>query len=263
MRTIPLGPARGLRMEIDFSYQSRMWLGVFEHELARWFRELCGPGSSAFDVGAREGYVTLCLARLSPGGRVLAVEADPVECERLRRNIAANPSLVPAPEVRLARVTDRTDGADVTLDHVAFSAAGFVPDLVKLDVEGWELKALAGGERLLAERRPHLVVETHSAELERGCRDLLVAHGYSPQVVEPRRWLAEVREGHNRWLVAVGLARPSEDEGPAPGTKSHETGTDTSRTREGKLDSVRHEGGGKLPSQGWGAAPSARPAGAR
>jgi hypothetical protein len=253
-------------MEIDFSYQARMWLGVFEHELTRWFRELCRPGSRAFDVGAREGYVTLCLARLSRGGRVLAVEADPVECERLRRNIAANSSLVPAPEVLLARVTDRTDGADVALDHVAFSADGFVPDLVKLDVEGWELKALQGGERLLAERRPHLVVETHSAELERSCLDLLVSHGYSPQVVEPRRWLAEVREGHNRWLVAKGLARTgraSKDEGPAAETKRHETGTDTARTREGKVDSVRHEGGGELPSQGWGAAPSARPAGTR
>jgi hypothetical protein len=204
LRTIPFGPARGLRMEIDFSYQSRMYLGVFEHELARWFRQLAGSGKNAFDVGAREGYVTLCLAHLSPGGRVLAFEADRAECERLRRNVAANPSLVPAPEVRLARVTDCTAGGDVTLDDAAFAPDGFVPDLVKLDVEGWELKALQGGERLLAERRPHLVVETHSAELERGCRDLLAAHGYAPQIVEPRRWLAEVREGHNRWLVAEG-----------------------------------------------------------
>jgi hypothetical protein len=253
-------------MEIDFSYQSRMWLGVFEHELAHSFRAFCGPETSAFDVGAREGYMTLCLARLSPGGRVLAIEADPTECERLRRNIAANPLLVPAPEVRVARVTGRTDGADVTLDHVAFAADGFVPDLVKLDVEGWELKALQGAERLLAERRPHLVVETHSAELDHDCRALLVAHGYSPYVVEPRRWLAEVREGHNRWLVAEGRPRVTTEAGrgaPEPGTKDREAGTDPSRTREGKLDSVRHEGGGKLPSQGWGAAVSALGAGAR
>jgi hypothetical protein len=31
--------------------------------------------------------------------------------------------------------------------------------------------------------------------------------GYAPQVVEPRRWLPEVREGHNRWLVAEGRPR--------------------------------------------------------
>jgi hypothetical protein len=165
-------------------------------------------------------------------------------------------------------VTDRTVGADVTLDETAFSREGFVPDLVKLDIEGWELKALRGAARLLAERRPHVVVETHSAELERECRDLLVVHGYAPQVVAPGRWLAEVREGHNRWLVAEGHARalppaPSEQGAPQPGTTNHGIGTDPSQTREQELDIVSHEGGGKLPSQGWGAAlrPSAAVAG--
>src|SRR5207248_11549800 len=152
------------------------------------------PGTNAFDVGAREGYVTLALARLSAGGRVLAVEADPAELARLRRNIALNSSLPRPPDVRLARVTGRTGAErDVTLDDLAFSAEGFLPDLVKLDVEGWELQALQGGERLLAERKPHLVVETHSAELERGCLALLAGHGYAPVVVQPRRWLPGVR----------------------------------------------------------------------
>src|SRR5262249_34847620 len=155
---------------------------------------------SVFDVGAREGYVTLVLSRLSAGGRVLGVEADAAECERLRRNIALNPSLAPRPDARLARVTGRSGGQDVTLDDLA--ASDFVPDLVKLDVEGWELQALKGGERLLAERRPNLIVETHSAELERDCLALLATNGYAPVVVEPRRWLPEQREGHNRWLVA-------------------------------------------------------------
>ena len=205
LRTIKLGIARGLTMEIDFSYQSRLYLGIFEIELARWYRAWCGPGSACFDVGAREGYVALSLAKLSAGGRVLAFEADPAECERMRRNVAANPSLVPAPEIRLARVTARTDDqGNLALDDSAFAKDGFVPDLVKLDVEGNELNALRGAERLLRERRPHLVVETHSEQLESGCAELLVSHGYEPRVVEPRRWLAEVRAGHNRWLVAEG-----------------------------------------------------------
>jgi Methyltransferase FkbM domain len=229
-RTIPVGPARGLRMEIDFSYQARMYLGIFEIELARWYRRFCAPGAAAFDVGAREGYVALVLARRSAGGRVVAFEADPVEFERLRRNIALNPSLARPPDARLARVTGRTGGKrDVTLDHAAFATDGVVPDLVKLDVEGWELKALQGAERLLAERRPHLVVETHSAELERGCRDLLRAHGYEPHVVEPRRWLAEVRTGHNRWLVAEGPsgAAAAARSAPSHAVPSREAGPGT------------------------------------
>jgi methyltransferase FkbM-like protein len=205
LRTIPFGPARGLRMEIDFGDQARFWLGLFELELVPWIRRFCLAGSSAFDVGAREGYHTLVLAKCSAGGRVLALEADPAEHARLLRNIAANPGLVPTPETRVARVVDavRVDG-DTTLDDVAFSADGFVPDLVKLDIEGWEHKALQGAGRLLAERRPHLIVETHSADLERRCCELLAEAGYDPVIVEPRRRLAEVRSGHNRWVAAGG-----------------------------------------------------------
>ena len=258
-RTIRLGPARGLRMEIDFTYQARLWLGIFEIELARWLRAFCPPGSACFDVGAREGYVTLLLASLSGGGRVLGVEADPDELERLRRNIALNPSLPRPPEARLARVTGRSDaGRDVTLDQLAYAADGFVPDLVKLDVEGWELQALQGGERLLTERKPHLVVETHSADLERNCLELLAARGYRPRVVEPRRWLPEEREGHNRWLVAEGRQfRPA----PAPerpsrreiGTQSSQTGTPASHLCALVGGTVSGEGGGSFPTLiGWG-----------
>ena len=204
-RTIPFGPLRGLRMEIDLSTQARLYLGLFEIELVRWFRTFCRRGAASFDAGAREGYVALLFARLSAGGRVLAVEADPASFELLRRNVALNPTLPRLPEPRLARVTGRTAGdRDVTLDDLAFGGDAFVPDLVKLDVEGWEVLALEGGERLLSVHRPHLVVETHTEEHERLCAELLLRHGYAPQVVEPRRWLPEVREGHNRWLVAEG-----------------------------------------------------------
>jgi precorrin-6B methylase 2 len=207
VRRIPLGLARGVRMEIDFSFQSRLYAGIFEIELARTFRALCRPGTDCFDVGAREGYFTLALAKLSAGGRVLAFEVDPGWCASLRRNIDANPFLVPRPEVRQAHVAASTDQerGDVTLDDSAFSVDGFVPDLIKIDIEGGELRALRGAERILAERGPHLVIETHSLELESGCAELLAGHGYRPRVVKPRRWLPEVRTAHhNCWLVAEG-----------------------------------------------------------
>ena len=87
VRTIRLEPARGLRKEIEFRDQLQMYLDVFEIEPASWFQRFCQPGTNAFDVGAREGYVTL-LAKLSAGGRVLGFEAGAGEHERLRRNIA-------------------------------------------------------------------------------------------------------------------------------------------------------------------------------
>ena len=197
-------------MEIDPAYQLRFYLGMFERELVPWYRRFCTPGTSAFDVGAREGYVTLLLAKLSaPGARVAGFEFDETEYERLRRNIAANAQLQPEPEAIFARVTEHSDETRVSLDEAAY-ARHFVPDLVKVDVEGTELKVLRGAERLLSDRRPHLIVETHSLELETECVDVLRRHGYDPQFVTPNRWFAEVREGHNRWLVAAGAGGVSD-----------------------------------------------------
>ena len=45
-------------------------------------------------------------------------------------------------------------------------------------------------ERLLAERKPHVIIETHSEDLDAACRWLLTDHGYDIEAVEPRRWIA-------------------------------------------------------------------------
>lgn len=194
-------------MEVDFDRDSRFWLGLYESELTGAVRDLCRPGTAAFDLGSESGYYALVFARLG-GGRVLAVEADVTTAERLRRNVAANPGLAPRIEVREARVAQHADGAAVSLDHLAYGDAGFVPDLVKLDVEGSEVRALLGARRLLAERRPHVIVETHSADLDDACAELLADSGYAVEPVQPRRVLGEVRTvAFNRWLVARGEPR--------------------------------------------------------
>ncbi len=209
-RRLPLGVGRGLVMEVDFDRDARFWLGLYEVELARHVRELCVPGTSSFDLGSESGYYALVFARRS-GGRALAVEADATTCERLRRNVVANASLsqrIDVLEARVARLTDAATGA-VSIDDLAYREGGFVPDLVKMDVEGSEVAALRGAQRLLAERKPHVIIETHSKDLDAGCRWLLEDHGYTTQTVEPRSWMPEVRTlEFNRWLVARGLPAP-------------------------------------------------------
>jgi hypothetical protein len=80
---------------------------------------------------------------------------------------------------------------------------------VKMDVEGNEVAALRGAQRLLAERKPHVIIETHSEDLDAGCRWLLEDQGYDVETVEPRPWLPEVRTlEFNRWCVARGNSRP-------------------------------------------------------
>src|SRR5213596_2760948 len=61
IRRLPWGPARGVRMEIDFSCQTRLYLGLYETEVNRHLRALCRPGFAGFDVGGQSGYDALLI----------------------------------------------------------------------------------------------------------------------------------------------------------------------------------------------------------
>jgi hypothetical protein len=164
---------------------------------------------TAFDVGAHNGYYSLLLARLT-GGRVIAFESDATACEVVRRNCRANGPLADLVDLRHAYVAfERNPDVNAwTLDELVEADPSIMPDLIKVDVDRAEASVLHGARRILAERRPHLIVETHSPELERECGDLLVANGYRPLVVCQRRFLSENRPiEHNRWLVAEGAPR--------------------------------------------------------
>ena len=175
--------------------------GLFEFELVPWLRRFATPGRVAVDVGSGNGYYALACARLT-GAPVVAFETDAASAELIRRNCAANRPEGALVEVRQAYVAfERNEAANcVTIDDE-------VPDagLLKVDVEGAEASVLTGAARLLAERRPHVIVETHAPELERECGDLLLRHGYRPRVICGRRFLRQDRDdAFNRWLVAEG-----------------------------------------------------------
>ena len=189
-----------MRIEDRGDTPLELHLGLFEYELVPWLRRFARPGTRCVDVGSGNGYYALACARLT-GAPVRAFEMDGPSVELIRRNCAANPEgrLV---DVRQAYVAfERNEPANcVTLDDEAPDAG-----LLKIDVEGAEASVLNGAARLLAERRPHVIVETHAPELERECGDLLVRHGYRPRVVCGRRFARQDRDdAFNRWLVAEG-----------------------------------------------------------
>ena len=162
------------------------------------------PGSVCFDVGSNNGYYAMIFARLT-GTTSIAIEFQPDGLARIRRNLERNGKLG---NVRLveAYVTNviEPDQRATTLDAIS-RELDVVPALLKIDVEGAELNVLRGAEGLLADRLPHLVVETHGLEVEAECVALLRAHGYRPVVRNQRRFFKEGRPNpHNRWLVADG-----------------------------------------------------------
>lgn len=200
-RVIASGLGRGLRLRALPETPKSYWLGTHEPHMQAMLRAHVRGGMTVYDCGANVGYFSVMLARLvGARGRVYAFEPSPASVESLRAarelNDFANLTVVPE-AVWDARETLRfrrgDEGASLVSDHVegvfgeadtgghapgfapqavveisANSLDNFVyeeghpaPDFIKLDVEGAEGRAMRGARRLLAERRPGLLLEIH------------------------------------------------------------------------------------------------------
>jgi len=198
-RRLPFGPASGCVMSIDFATDVRFYMGVYERELIPYFKRLVRPSYRCFDVGCLNGYDALMAAKLS-GGPVVAFDCDPAVVPGLRETFALNPSY--SIELIEAYVGNKVSDGYTTLDEAA--SRTFVPDFIKIDIEGAEAIALEGASTILSQRKPSLIIETHDQKYDDDCMKILKGHGYTPEVVE-QGWLHEPRPlVFNRWLVCEG-----------------------------------------------------------
>ncbi len=203
------GALAGAQLEIDPDSERDYWSGTYELETQRVLAELPIEGRTVWDVGAHIGFFALLFERM--GARVVAVEPDPENAERLRENVRLNRVSVEVVEEAVGREVGSTrivrggrmtrvaadDAAGTTVREVTLDDLGRrygYPDLIKLDVEGAELEALAGAPEVL-ERMPTLFIEAHSSAITDELRSVLETRGY---VVE--------ETGHNAQRL---LALPS------------------------------------------------------
>jgi hypothetical protein len=199
-RRLPFGPAAGCVMKVDFHHGFQMYLGIYERELWRHFKRLVRPGYNSFDVGGQGGYYALLLAKMS-SGQVVSFECDKGAADEMRDTFARNSYRIATIEAFVGDTV--ADPGTTTLDAVA--AQTFVPDFIKMDIEGAEHQALLGASAILSGRKPSLIIEVHGRDIEDECRKILVSYGYTPEVVDQRQFLKEVRPlAHNRWLVCPG-----------------------------------------------------------
>jgi FkbM family methyltransferase len=135
-----------------------------ERHMAKLFEQAVPAGGLVLDVGAHLGYFTLLAARR--GAHVIACEPNPRTLGHLRANVQANSAqervtIVPAAladapgrrrfHLSLAGDTSSLHGQQDTVSAVEVDVttadtvvAGRAVDVIKIDVEGGELDALAG-----------------------------------------------------------------------------------------------------------------------
>lgn len=190
-------------------------------------RELLTPGSTFIDVGANIGMLTLLAARLvGPEGRVVSFEPNPEVRARLEENIRRNrighvevraQGLSDAPGELVLHVPERHSGEGsfaaatggegpaiaaryavrvVRGDEAGLEAAAARPGsrvVLKLDVEGFECRALRGLAGFIGRTRPLVLTEANAEHLGRAGASLdelfgiMAGHGYEAYAVGTRR----------------------------------------------------------------------------
>lgn len=169
-----------LRDPLAQGWYDHEWGPQPELELLRQGR-LC-PGARVFDLGAHQALVALLLAREVGGdGTVIAVEAEPhnarVAAENRELNAAGNLTVLQAAVSDAPGTLYFSEGLNgavlpggragkvaveaVTIDGLAERFGP--PDVVVLDVEGYEGKALEGARATLDARGCDFFVEVHDA----------------------------------------------------------------------------------------------------
>ena len=143
---------------------------------------LVSKGDYILDIGSNIGYTALNMAKLSGDGKVIAFEPDQLNYDRCQNNINQNNAnniklyniglgsqeLSIPMEVRTAfnrggnRVAVNGQGEIIQVKKLDdFFSSLNIPkvDLIKIDVEGYELHVLNGAMELLQKFKPTLFIE--------------------------------------------------------------------------------------------------------
>lgn len=238
--TLASGGAQGMRMRLDLQAEKDYWLGTYEPELQKALETFTPQGGVVYDLGANIGYVTLLAARFTgPQGKVHAFEALPENQIRLIDNISLN-NLQGQVTVFCGAVvgrggdirflvgpsggTGKTAGSagrkdlpyvreiqvpGISLDEYVLEQGHSSPDLVKMDIEGGEVLALPGMQRVLSEVQPVILMELHGPEAGQVAWKTIAEAGYRLHELAPG--YPEVRQPAQLNWKAYLLALPPEN----------------------------------------------------
>jgi FkbM family methyltransferase len=215
---IPLRNGHGDRIVVDpldYIGHTICFDGTWEPLSLALARRLLQDGGTLLDVGANFGLYTCCLSRI-PGVRCIAVDASPVAFSRLLLNlkwssagqvtavnvaVGSTSSLVnlETPHVMnlgTTRVAAATPTRSAILQKVALLPldqilSGMVDrpiQLMKIDIEGYELEAFRGMQFSAAYRPRNILVEHTARAVADGaaldaCFEILHQNAYTPYTV--------------------------------------------------------------------------------
>jgi FkbM family methyltransferase len=207
--TVAAGCLEGIRISLDLKSEKDMWLGTYETELQQTIIDYVNQGMTVYDIGANIGFVSLLLSKtVGAAGRVISFEAFPENIERLRENIrinhfTSNVEIVPKAVVEKEREVkfmvgpsggmgkvEGSTGRDnikyngvisvsgISIDGFVYEHGNAAPDVLKIDIEGGEIMALPGMQRVITQWKPVVLLEVHGPEAADAVWDCFRPAGY-------------------------------------------------------------------------------------
>lgn len=207
IRSIPLGPYTFFADDASRPGLDILQNGFnYEAHVVAELRRLVPASKGFYDLGANCGIHTLIAKTINPVLPIVCAECSPFNIDLLCRNVVFNKlssvTVLPFPLADTTCIL-RTNNCEAnmccSLDGLPDSEAGYprlapafpldaisLPpaDLVKIDVEGFEIKVLSGATKLLAQR-PRIIFEycmeiAHRSNLSAlGMLQWFLDHGYS------------------------------------------------------------------------------------
>jgi len=164
----------------------------YEERFHRALMEAIQPGDLVWDVGANVGYYSQLFAeKVGVDGRVVAFEPSPASAAKVRELVTRFPAIQVVPAAMSEQAGraffDVSSGEESVTNHLrggtdagageaiavevltgdAFAASEGVPQVIKIDVEGFEIEVLRGLRATLADRNLRAVLcEVHFGVLE-------------------------------------------------------------------------------------------------
>jgi len=213
----------------------------YEPHVTHELKNLLRDGAVFVDVGANVGYFTMLAASLvGTAGRVIAFEPNADNCELIRmsieangfRNVVLHPFAVSDADSEFALDVTGSNGAlreerragDIIVRSVVFDVCvSGEPriDIIKMDIEGFEGRALQGMKQTIARHRPVLFSEFAPDDLVRRSR------------VQPYEYLKQLVDlGYDLFVLPVLGQRSTVPQTPEDIVEAY------SRTRASHLDVV-------------------------